>query len=114
MRPVPERIICTRKRTTIASDTIATPSERKRRQASDQRPGDTACGASKGMVGLLLELDPWIHRLVHEVGEQIEHHGRDGDVDGDRLDHGEVAAFDREYHLASDPGDGEEALDQEG
>jgi hypothetical protein len=31
---------------TIASETIATPSALKRRQASAQRPGETACGLS--------------------------------------------------------------------
>src|ERR1051325_6544967 len=113
MSPVPERIICTRKKATISSDPLATRSERRRLHASAQSPGDTACcGLSKGIDGPLLELYPRIHGFVHEIREQVEHHGCHRDVDRDRLDHGEVAALDRENHLAADSGYREEALDE--
>jgi hypothetical protein len=44
--PVADRTIMSMKAATIASEIIATRSERSRRQASAQRPGETACGAS--------------------------------------------------------------------
>ncbi len=40
-------IISAMNATTIASDTIATPSVLRRRQASVHRPGDTVCGISR-------------------------------------------------------------------
>src|SRR4051812_9654720 len=101
MRPVPERIICTMNAATIASETMPMRSARSRFHASAHNPGETLCGdVSKGIALSLLQLHARIDGLVHQVREQVHDHGRNGDINRDRLDHREVTALDRENHLA--------------
>src|SRR3569833_2224783 len=95
--------------TTIASDTMPTRSERRRRQASVHRPGETVCGMSRGVCGAAvrnvarsvakafsryLELHARIDCLVGQVREQVGGDGGERDVHGDRLDAREVGALD--------------------
>src|SRR5271165_4034411 len=98
MSPVADSSTMTRNATTMASDTIATRSARRRFHASVQSPGETACGTSKGIASLLLELHPRIDRLVHQVGQQIEDHRRHRDVHGNRLDNGKITTLHGENH----------------
>ena len=59
------------------------------------------------------ELHARVDCLVDQVREQVDDHRRERDIDGDRLDHREIAALDGEDHFAADARDREEALDQE-
>src|SRR5258707_13150378 len=89
------------------------PGEAAARRASTD-PG-TAGGKSRAGWSRRnsLQLHAWVDGLVQQVREEVQHHGGDRDIDRHRLDHREIAALDREYHLPADPRDGKEALDQE-
>src|SRR4051812_26986481 len=99
MSPKKEAAMRSRKNTTITSEIMPTASWRSRRQASAQRPGESWAletgGFSRTALIVLLpsfEGHARVDDLVHHVHAEVDDHGDDREVHGDRLDHREIAA----------------------
>src|SRR5256885_846815 len=78
---------------------IARVIRRAARRCSTRRPGS-------------FELHPRIDHPVQQIGDQVDDHRGDRDINGHRLDHRKVASLNGQDHLAADAGNREEALDQ--
>src|SRR6185437_16307676 len=118
MRPVYEAIMRARKNATITREIMPTRSWRRRRHARSQRPGESWPATDGGSLRIALmggsfEGHARVDELVHHVDQQVDHHRDDGEVDGHRLDDGEVAAVHRGHDLPPEAGDREEHLEEE-
>ena len=60
-----------------------------------------------------LQAHPWIDFLVKQVRQQVENHGRNGNIDGDGFHDREITALHCQDDFTPNPGNREEPLNQE-
>ena len=91
----------------MAPQVRATLSASRRLPASCQKPWEWVV-----MLAALFELHAWIKPLVEQIDQQVDQHGQHRQINGDGLDHREIAALDSGNHLTPEAGDGEDFFQQ--
>src|SRR5471032_1006770 len=98
----------------MTRQSMPTRSWRSRLNAARQGPAESwrACEGIVSAIALMLavtislELDAGVNPLVHDVDKQVQQHGEYRQINGDRLDHREIAALHRGDHFAAEAGNG--------